>query len=288
MISKLKKIYKHKDKFDIYNKANYFFTSNPIYKVNKFITNIDEKLTKNFKENLEDILIVNDYLGDSLTEYDHITNTLYCNRKDGDIFGLLHVASNDRTKPNSGIIIDNDIGYGINNGLTEVFKNDIEYNDFSYQLEATIAKTLLMIDSKLVTYSYFNNDGEALKRLSNSIKALMIYTDLYHNNNIKIMSLYNQKLTNNIERFKTLDRKKIIRVTNERICKLETENINNVSLIFGHLINIIKSINLEELEKQDLYIRLYNEFDEMFKEERYNYLNELTEEFDKHIYVKKR
>lgn len=288
MTSNLKQIYKHKDKFDIYNKAKYHFNPNPIYQVNRFITNIDEDLTKNLRTNLEDIIIINDYMGSSISEYDNESNILYCNRRDGDIFGLLQVASNDRTKPNIGIVIENDIGYGLNNGLTEVFKNDIDYTGFCYPLEATIAKTLLMIDSKLVTYSYFNNDGENLKNLSNSMKALMIYTDLYHDNTIKLANLYNRNFRANMNKYRNIEQNKTLDLIRSKIYKLELENINNVYLIFEYLIKVIENSNLEELEKQDLYIRLNNEFRQIFSNDKLEYLDETPNELEKHIYVKKK
>lgn len=288
MISNLKQIHKHKNKFDIYNKANYHFNPNPIYQVNRFITNIDEDLTKNLKTNLEDIKIVNDYMGSCISEYDNEKNILYCNRQDGDIFGLLQVASNDRTKQYIGIIMENELGYGLNNGLTEVFKNEIAYTDFCYPLEATIAKVLLIIDSKLVTYSYFNNDGENLKNLSNSMKALMIYTDLYHDTTIKLANLYNRNFRANMNKYRNIEQNKTLDLIRSKIYKLELENINNVNLIFMHLVHIIENSNLEELEKQDLYIRLSNEFRQIFSNDKLEYLNETPNELEKHIYVKKK
>lgn len=280
MRSNLKNIYENKDKFDIYNEPSYRFRTNPIYKVNSFITGIDKDLTRNFKNNLKDLTVINDNSCGCISEYDYAINTLYCNKIEGDIFGLLQVASNDRNKKNIGIVVEGEIGYGLNNGLTEVFRNEIQYSPFAYPLEATVAKALLMIDNNLVTYSYFNNDGESLKNISANIRILMKYIDIYHRNEIAMIKLHKEIFINKINILKTPERTKRLK---HRIYQLQYETFGIVYYIFENLTEIIKNSNLNEWQKQDLYVRLTNEFKYIFNTEENGYLYELTYEIKKHI-----
>lgn len=283
MTGNLKKIYDNKDKFDIYNEPSYRFRTNPIYQVNSFITGIDKDLTRNLKNNLEDLIVINDNSCGYISEYDYAINTLYCNKQEGDIFGLLQVASNDRTKKNIGIVIEGEIGYGLNNGLTEVFRNEMLYCPFAYPLEATVAKALLMIDKNLVTYSYFNNNGELLKNISENIKTLMDYIDRYHDNTISMLKLHRECFINKINILKTPEHTRRLKVLEKRIYQLQCETFGIVYYIFDNLTEIIKNSNLNEWQKQDLYVRLTNEFKYIFNTAENGYLYELTHEIKKYV-----
>lgn len=288
MKSNLKKIYDLKDEFDILNRPRYRFYTNPIYQVNKFITDFDADLNENFINNLKDLKIKSEKIDDCISDYDYVNNTIYSSDEIVDVYGLLHVASNDRSKKYTGVILDNDLGYGLNNGFTDLFTNDINNKNFSYPLEATIAKALLMLDNNVVMHSYFTNSGEELKQISNRVHELMKYLDSYHDTFIKLISLYKERFIKDCMFLKSNDAKKELKKINDNIYTLECANFANVYHIFNILIDIIDSSNLDNDSKEDLFIRLRNEFKHMFIGEGFFYLRELSREFDKGLLVKKR
>lgn len=285
MKSNLKLIYDKKDKIDILNRQNYLLMPNPIYKVNKFINEINPNYTKNFINNLTDLKIEKESYCDSYYIYDE--NILYCNNSKGDIFGLLHVASNDRNKKNTGIIVGNEVGFSLNNGLTEVYQNYIEDKKISYKLEAIIAEALLMLDFDLVTYSYFNNAGEMLNEFNEDINSLMNYLDDYHLKSFELINLYKEFFVKKLNKFKT--RNALLQLDNlyEKIEKVENSNIENVYRVFYTLIRIINNSKVDEIRKQQIFIKLNYKFKTLFESnEEFNYLKGLNTEFEKNIYLK--
>lgn len=291
MKSNLKKIYDAKEGFNILNSPSYYFTTNPIYQVNKFITSIDPNLNKNFIENLKDLKINYQKAGICKSDYEYVTNTIYSHDNISDVFGLLHVASNDKNKKYTGIITEyvngKEMGYGLNNGLTEVFTNQINKKSFAYPLEATIAKVLLILDPNTVTYSYFNNDGKKLLNMNKKMDILLTCLDCYHDNFVELLIAYNERFVRNYFKLKTNSQKQKSKLLEEKIHKIEINNFTNVYYVFDTLNTIIDSSNIEEEKKQDLYISLYNEFNAMFMSEEFRYLKELPLEFEKNIYERK-
>jgi len=288
MKSNLKRIYDLREQFDILNSPRYRFYVNPIYQVNKFITDFDADLNKNFINNLEDLKIKTENMTGCISDYDYVNNAIYSGSDIGDVYGLLHVASNDRSKKYTGVILDNNLGYGLNNGFTDLFTNDINNKKFSYLLEATIAKALLMINNNIVMHSYFTNNGEELREISNRVHELMKYMDSYHDTFIKLYSLYKEKFMKDYIFIKSKDAKNELKKINDNIYTLECSNFSNVYHVFDILIDIINSSNLDSDRKEDLFIRLRNEFKHMFSCEEYFYLSELSQEFNKNICVKRR
>lgn len=284
MKSNLKRIYDLRRNFDIYNNPHYLLYSNPIYRVNDFITRVDANLVRNFRKNMEDIVIIDD----SDYYYDHYLNRLYCDSRKNDIWGMLEVASNDRKKEHSGIVLEGEIGVGLNTGLTEYYESEIGINRFRFPLESLVAQVLLSIDFNLVTNSYFNNNGEQLLLLSNDIKSLMKYLDKYHRNYVELVELYNERLVKKDTEFKNLEKKKAFNELNNYIFKLETDNYSNVYYIISYLINILKTSKLEDFEKQILYKTVSDEFKAIFSIKEFKYLKEVTYDLDEFTRVKKK
>jgi len=288
MKSNLKQIYEERDSFDILNKSRYHFIPNPIYQVNNFVIGIDEKLNRNFLENLEDLKIKDETIKSIKSDYDYDTNTLYCKDSKSDVFGLLHVASNDKDKKYTGIITEDEVGYGLNNGITELFTNCINKKRFDFPFESTIAKALLMVDFDIMVYSYFNNAGNDLMMINNNIKNLMQLLDNYHDNYIKLMKLYNERFAKEFRKLKGSERTKELEKIREKIYSLESSNFTNVSNIFDILIELINNSFLENSDKQRLFFELNHEFNLLFEREKFCYLNGVSDSFNDFVYVKRK
>lgn len=293
MRSNLKRIYDAKDKIDILTKPSYRFMVNPIYQVNKFILEIDKKITKdniytNLINNIEDLDIVTISRKNYKSDYDYVTNTIYTSDSKSDIFGLLHVASNDRTKKYTGIITDDGIGCGLNNGLTEVFTNKINNKRFSYLLEAIIADVLLKLDFKIMSHSYFKNAGNDVMLISKNLKELMVDLDSYHNNQIELITLYRERFARGYTKIRNSTLTQELDAIDYEISRLERANYSNVCNIFNILIGIINNSNLKDSEKLDLFSKLNNIFNSIFNNEEFTYLSGSTLEFEKSIYSMKR
>lgn len=288
MKSNLKRIYESRDNFDIIKSPRYHLMPNPIYQVNEFITNIDKGLNRNFLENLKDLKIEKESLRSIASDYDCQTNTLYCKNNKADVFGLLNVASNNRSKPNTGIILEDGVGYALNKGLTELFTYNINNKKCVFPLEATIAKALLIVESEVATYSYFKNSGEILNLKNRLIKDFMISLDTYHENYIKLIGLYDERWTNEFKKLKTNEQIKQLEKIREEIHELEQVNFSVVNNILISLIEIIEKSFIEESEKESLAFKLNHEFNLLFDSEKFCYLVRLSEPFDEYIYKKRR
>lgn len=287
MKSNLKRIYDLRKKFDIYNNPYYLFYSNPIYKVNDFITRVDANLAKNLRKNMEDL----SFIKANYYYYNNYLNILYYdydNKKD-DIWGVLEIASNDINKEYpGGIVLEGEIGTGLNNGLTEYYESEIGVNRYRYPLESLVAQVLLSLDFNLVTNSYFNNNGEQLLLLSKDIKNLIKYVDEYHRNYNILGNLHIERLEIKDSEFNEIKKKKIFNELNNYIFKLETDNYSNVYYIISYLINIIKNSKLEDFEKQSLYKNISEQFKCIFNVKEFKYLNEVTRDLDMLVLVKKK
>ena len=275
MKSKLKKIYDARDYFDILNKPSYFLTPNPIYQVNNFIVDANKKMNGNFLSNLNDLNILSTNEPLCKVDYDYNTNTLYCNDRSADVYGLLHVASNNRRKQYTGIILNSDVGYGINNGLTETFTHNINGSKFSYPLEAVVAEVLLTIDSDLMYYSYFSNNGSLVMLLNNKVEELMRNVDKYHDNTIELNSLYKELFALKCSVYKNNEYKNRLECVNEKMLKLEYDNFATVYNIFNLLVDIISNSKLSRSDKQKLLSKTYYECEHIFSKEEMSYLLEL-------------
>lgn len=284
MRSVLKRIYDVRKGYDAFNIQKFYLNNNPIYQVDKFIGNININLIENFRKNMSDIVI----LEDNEYYYDNCSNMLYCDKKSNDIWGLLHVASNDQKKMNVGIITNDDFGIGLNEGITEVFENELGVHNYRYLLESVVARVLLAIDFDLVTHSYFTNSGDDLILFGDSIKGLIVNVDKYFKNHNEVMRLYKEKNEKKDSEFKNLEKKKYINELNNCIFDIECDIYVNVYNIIENLIRVISESNLNEFEKQGLYKLAKEELRAVFSIKELGYLYELTYEFGKYIKVKKK
>lgn len=288
MKSSLKRLHDAKDRFDILNSPNYFMWVNPFYQVNKFITSIDKDLNKNFIKNIDDLIIEEAQNKIHLTDYNYYCNIINLRRVTNNIYTLLHIASNDIDKKYFGVIIEDGIGYSLNEGLTELFANEISYKGYNYPFEVMVAKSLFMIDKKNVAESYFKNDGNNLMLINPKIKNLMISLDSYHDNYIKLLNLYKEK--NIIRQSKNKDKKleSLLENLNDSINMIEEENFENVYTIFSILINAINDSKFEEEKKQYLFKTISDEFSNIFTNSNLAYLQELSYEIKRNVYMKRR
>lgn len=288
MKSNLKRIYDSRDSFDIFNNPRYHLLANPIYQVNRFINKIDERLNKNFIENLKDIKIEKETITNSASDYDYNNNTLYCKNSKADVFGLLNVASNDRSKPNTGIILKDGTGYAINKGLTELFTHNINNKRCVFPFETIIAKALAAIESEVIADCYFKNSGNILIIKNSLLKEFMVLLDNYHVNYLKLINLYSEKWKDEFVKLKFNERKKRLEMINEEIYDLEKTNFSLVVSITDYLINIIDNAFIEDSEKKNIFLMLSHEFDLLLENEKFYYLCDFSFDFEMAALTKRR
>lgn len=286
MSSNLEKIYSKKDEFDILNRRTYLFSSNPFYKVNNFITNIDKRFNKNYLLNLRNLIITTEKQEGYTSDYDYKNNKIYSKDSKSDIFALLHVASNNREKEYTGIITKDGIGYGLNNGITEYYTNLINGKKLVYPIEALAANVLDAVEHRALALSYFENNSEAIQLADSEIITLIKTLDNYHDNYLELTNLYKQK--EDKERFyhnqiygNTLEDKNIeLKRINGKIYRLECLNYGNVYDIYGLLISIIRKSRLNKNEQSILIEYVNGKFSNIFEKENFYYLNNLTNTFE--------
>ena len=274
MRSNLKEIYINMNKVEMITKSKYILRKNPIFQVNEFIKSIEPNLNNNFINNLQTLKVEDEC--DYQNAYDYETNTLFCKDSKSDVYGLLHVASNDLCKNYTGVIIDDEIGYALNNGLTEAYTKIINNKKPNYSLEVLVANKLLEIDFKNVSRSYFKNEGNDLLELFFEIRPLMQALDCYHDNSFTLISLYRQLFSERMKKFKNNDE---IEKINYNIDIFENANIDNVFNVLYDLINLINFSNIEGAEKQRLLLELRKDFGKLLKLEQFSYLNVLPLDF---------
>ena len=286
MNSNLKKMYGKMNCGELLGTRTYQLSSNPFYKVNNFITNIEKGLNKNFIKNLIDLIITQENQSGYTSDYDYKNNKIYSRDSKSDVFGLLNVASNDREKEYTGIITKEGIGYGLNNGITEYYTNQINGKKFVYPIEALSANVLDAVQHRILALSDFGNNSEILEYANSETIALMKTLDIYHDNYLELTNLYKQKQDK--ERFyhneiygKHFENNDIeLRRINGRIYKLECINYGIVFDIYGLLINIIRRSALNKNEQSILIEYVNRKFNNIFKKDNFNYLNNLTKTFE--------
>lgn len=286
MNSNLKKMYGKMNYSELLGTRTYQLSSNPFYKVNNFIANIEKGLNKNYLGNLIDLIIMQENQTEYTSDYDYKNNKVYSKDSKSDIFGLLHVASNDREKEYTGIITKDGIGYGLNNGITEYYTNQINGKKFVYPIEALSANVLDAVQHRILALSYFKNNSEILERANSEAITLMKTLDTYHDNYLELTNLYKQK--DDKERFyhnqiygNSFENKDVeLRRINGRIYKLECINYGIVFDIYGLLISIIRRSALNKNEQSILIEYVNKTFNNLFKKDNFNYLNNLTKTFE--------
>lgn len=192
MKSNLEKYYETDIEHMINNKGT-ILEPNPYYQVNKFISNKDNKLTSNYLSNLETLNITNTNERNCLSCYNPVKNELYSKNEKADVYGLLYVASNDINKPHTGVITEEDIGYGLNNGITDLFTSMINGKRLTYPIEAITASVLYAINDQIILKSYFENDHQNLVYILKEYKDLLVLLDSYHDNYLELFNLYKDK-----------------------------------------------------------------------------------------------
>ena len=280
MKSSLEKIYVNRDNFDILNNSRYLFSSNPFYQVNRFITRIDNSLTKNYLLNLKDLGVVNIKNSEYTSDYDYLHNIASSRDDKSDVFVLLHVASNDKNKKYTGIINEDGVGYGLNNGLTEYYTNRINGKRYSYPIESIVAKILDKVAHKTLAISYFKNNSNLLCTSLNLpeyfILDLFELVDNYHDNYIELMNSYREKFEkeryyhNEVYGKFFKEKNKQLSDLYVNIHELEYTNYVLVENIYYLLIDIIMFSKMNTSEKNIIIELVNNEFSKLFKKEQFN------------------
>lgn len=281
MKSNLKKYYDKRYKRDIVK--NNILNDNPFAKVHKFISEYDYKfIADNFYNNLFNLTIEesnkNDY------NYDYEYNKIYSSDKRLDIYAVLTLASTDRFHNKKGIIKDN-IGYGLNNGITDYYNQIITKNKSLFPFENFVANTLDKIDKENLAKAYFDPYNNTLENIipQDSYNDFNKLLDEYHNMYLKLMYLYKEKFYEgryyyNLVYGNTL-KKKNTRLTNieNNIELLEKQSYENVYLIILHLINYTTyNHNLSNKEKQEILLFIKNKFNKLTLEDNLSYLRGLN------------
>jgi len=286
MKSNLERIYNHKDDFDILNKRNFMFYSNPFYLVNNYINNIDRHLNHNFINNLNDLQISNTNEFGYNSNYDYKNNIVNSKDSKSDVFALLHVASNNRKKEYTGIITPEGVGYGLNNGLTDYYTNKINGKKIVYPIEALVAKTLDKICQGEVSLDYFENEYRNFIEYDDCILNLMKLVDQYHDNYIELIECYRNKFEK--ERFyynsiygRQLKEKNIqLQELYNKISKLEYNNYTLVEKIHELLLDIIYYTDFNYSDMHLIAWNFENELETIISKENFGYLSNLINSFE--------
>ena len=288
--SNLERIYNSKDRFDIINNKYYHFTSNPFYKVNNFITSFDSNLNKNLLVNLKDLVISDKPNFRHSAYYDHKKNEAYSKCDKFDIFVLLCIASNNRNRRYTGIITRDGLGYGLNNGLTEIYTNKMINKRLIYTIEALVSEFFLIKDKKIITESFFQNDGNRLISIDKDMELILSLLDNYHDNQLELMYLYKEKFTK--ERFyhnevygEALRQKNFyLNSIYNKISKLEYNNHAIIYKIIETILNIIEqNENKEEQLEQLNYLN--KNFSKITNRDELSYLNDIKDIFQEKLDV---
>ena len=282
MKSNLIKIYESKKEIDFLNEEYYGLRRNPFYEVNNFIYGIDKNLNKNYLDNLQDLKVLPDYHRDSLCSYDYENNIAYSKGGKADAFVLFHVASNDRTKENTGVIDSEGNGYGLNTGITELFTYKVNNISLMYQVETFMAEIMYCLYKDELANSYFNNNSNILKSANPNINDVMLYLDQYHDNYIKLISLnrsifskerfyYNQVYGDTLK-----EKDDELNSIYESIYKLESANITYCNSLLDYIIKMIEKSNISQGEKLSILLKVKNTFTKITSKEDFDYLSEVN------------
>lgn len=293
MKSNLKKYYETDIEHMINNKGT-LLEPNPYYQVNKFITAKNSKLTTNYINNLENLKISDTKERQCLSSYNPVKNELYSKGGRADVYGLLYVASNDINKEHTGVITEEDLGYGLNNGITDLFTNMINGKRLTYPIEAITASVLYNINEQALLKSYFENDHNKLLYISKSYKELLSLLDIYHDNYIQLFSLYREKFLhdkyyhNLVYGTALKANDTTLREIENQIYKLENENYTCVADIISIIVDLIlnSGINIQNISK--ITNDTNNKLNKTYYKEEFYYLLGLKDRISEEVVKRKK
>lgn len=283
MRSKLKMFYDKKDEIDLFETKSYLMFTNPFYQVNKCIQSINADLNKNYIKNLQDLKIISSLNTFYTCSYNVEDNSLISKNYISDIFGLLHVASNDREKEGIGLIDSNNSGVGLNDGLTALLASHILVGKEIYPIEKIVAKTLLLINEEIITNSYFNNNSSLLKEYKIDILELNKILDEYHNNYLRLEFLDRKKNELTFRMFKS---KKEIDEINDLIYILRVKNEDLIYKIIIQLTTLVAYSEIDYSKKAEIIKTINDDFNSAYNDEKLRYLETYTDEFKFMTYSK--
>lgn len=298
MSSNLKKYYTNRGLlFSLLESRGEIFNPNPFYLVNNFliVSFKNKDIAFNYYNNLLHLNISNKPEKGFLFGYNPENNTVYSKNTKSDIYALVHIASVDRYRKKTGIILDN-IGYGLNTGITELYTKKILGIKESFPIETTVAKTLDKINHEALGESFFCNNATALSNAINpdNYESLLQLVDKYHNTYISLSSLYNQKFINEKYYYNSIYGREFRR-SNAKLLELENkiellEN-SNYTVTYDIIQTLIKIINdakdLENDTKAKYLESLNKKLNKIFSKPEFMYLNNLTNEIAKNASVNK-
>lgn len=282
MRSNLRMFYDKKDKINLLEDKSYLMFSNPFYQVGKFLKEENFYLD-NYKKNLEDLKIESGSDSYYTCMYNEKNNTIYSDNYTSDIFGLLHVASNDREKEGIGLVDINGIGTGLNNGLTSLFAGEILNRSNVYPIEKIVSKAMMLVDKNIITNAYFLNDPIILNMYKLSISSLNDILDEYHNNALKLEELNNKKT--NLT-FKIVRNDKLIKEIEEVIYELRNRNEILVYELFKLISDLIAYSDIETSKKIKITDIINNDLNNAYNMQGTGYLKGYEDDFKYMTYAK--
>ena len=251
-----------------HNEYNYIIEL--IYKINEFIIKRDSDLNKNLKNNLTSLKIRKDKIEIWENGYNSKENELIIDNSKWDIVSILEMASTNRNKKYSGIVMDDGLGYGLNAGITEYFSKCLSNKRSYYVIESLVAETLLKLNYNVVFYSYFYNNGSNMMQFGKNINDLLIKLDLYHSNYLKMNKMISNTKNKN------------------SIFRLQCSNFYCMYYIIENLIKIIDESFIDENEKYKIVSDFVSKFNSIISFEEFKYLKELKIDVKKNVKVYKR
>lgn len=297
MESNIKKYYDKKDKIGLIDNMGHIFSLNPFYLVNSFIcTNYGKKyLTDNYYNNIFNLKITNDKNNNYLFYYNETNNSIYSSNSKTDIFALLSLASTDRFNEKSGVI-KNNIGYGLNYGITDFYNRKITKDKSYFPFECFIAHVLDKIDKNTLASSYFDPTHNNLSKIipNDKYDEFLKLIDEYHDNYINLIKLNRNKFSeelyyHNLIYGNTLRKRNLkLNELEQEINLLESKNYTIVYDVLDNLINFISNNNnLTPEEKTNTLIFMSNRFNKIFSNDEFYYLNDLNISLKDSVKVKK-
>ena len=282
MRSKLKMFYDKKDKINLLEDKSYLIFSNPFYQVGKFLK--EEKFyLDNYKNNLKDLKIETGNNSYYTCMYNEKNNTIYSDNYISDIFGLLHVASNNREKDGIGLVDKNGIGTGLNSGLTSLFASEIVKGNEVYSIEKIVAKTMMLVHKLVITDAYFNNEPSFLEVYKLNISELNCVLDEYHSNSLKLDEL-NRKIS--YLRFQIIRNDKLIKEIEEVIYELKNRNEILVYELFKLISDLIAYSCVDESKKNEITNIINNDLNMAYNMQGMDYLSHYEDDFKYMAYTK--
>lgn len=297
MESNIKKYFDKRDKISLIENMGHIFSPNPFYLLNSFIcVNYGQKyLTDNYYNNIFNLKVLECSDKKCLFYYDEIDNKIYSSDSKTDIFALLNLASTDRFNKKSGVI-KNNIGYGLNYGITDFYNRKITKDKSYFPFECFIASTIDKIDKKTLANNYFDPTHNDLNEIipSDKYDEFLKLVDEYHDNYLKLMKLYRYKFSEERYYFNLIYgntlRKRNIRLSEleSKINSLESKNYTIVYDVLDNLINFISNNNNLSIEdKKNALTFMNNRFNKILANDDFYYLNDLGDTLKENIKVNK-